>query len=101
MGMFDSSPSSSSTSNSAHGMNDVPAPRSDASVNAPPADQHKRVMDFVKVSYDSRSHEICIRMKLLGFGADFERKLRTLSTSIDRDQVGPSLSMSKLAQMER
>ncbi|KAI9637955.1 uncharacterized protein MKK02DRAFT_42336 [Dioszegia hungarica] len=48
MGLFDSSPSSSSTPNTAHGVNDIPAPRSDATVNAPPADQHRRVADFVK-----------------------------------------------------
>ena len=48
MGLFDwFSPSSSSTVKS---MNDIPAPMSDAAVNAPPPDQHKRVIDFVRVS---------------------------------------------------
>jgi hypothetical protein len=45
MGLFDAP-----TSNTAQGVNDIPAPRSDATVNAPPADQHKRVIDFVRLS---------------------------------------------------
>lgn len=46
MGIFDSSPNG----NTAHGANDIPAPRPDSAVNAPPPDQHKRVIDFVRVS---------------------------------------------------
>lgn len=45
MGLFDSA----STTNTAHGANDIPAPRPDSAVNAPPPDQHKRVIDFVRV----------------------------------------------------
>lgn len=30
--------------------NDIPKPRSDASVNAPPPDQHKTVAQFIQVS---------------------------------------------------
>jgi hypothetical protein len=45
MGLFDAP-----ASNTAQGVNDIPAPRSDATVNAPPAEQHKRVIDFVNVS---------------------------------------------------
>jgi hypothetical protein len=37
------------TSNTAQGVNNIPAPRSDANVNAPPPEQHKRVLDFVRV----------------------------------------------------
>lgn len=37
------------TTNSAQGVNNIPAPRSDAHVNAPPPEQHKRVLDFVRV----------------------------------------------------
>jgi hypothetical protein len=43
---------------SAKGVNDIPAPRSDASVNAPPADQHKSVMAFVKVSQVMNSCDV-------------------------------------------
>ncbi|WWD15620.1 hypothetical protein CI109_100042 [Kwoniella shandongensis] len=69
MGVFDtfntSSTSSSSPTNatitpsaygdnSAKGVNDIPPPRSDASVNAPPPEQHKRVADFVNESPNAR-----------------------------------------------
>lgn len=40
---------SGETTNSAQGVNNIPAPRSDAHVNAPPPEQHKRVLDFVRV----------------------------------------------------
>ncbi|GFZ45786.1 hypothetical protein JCM24511_03516 [Saitozyma sp. JCM 24511] len=50
MGLLDSfsSSSSASGSTSAKGVNDIPAPRSDSSVNAPPPEQHRRVVDFVR-----------------------------------------------------
>ncbi|WWC69206.1 uncharacterized protein I206_103143 [Kwoniella pini CBS 10737] len=41
-------------SSSHKGVNDIPAPRSDATVNAPPPEQHKRVADFVKEAPDAR-----------------------------------------------
>lgn len=45
MGFF-----SSSSTPGVTGANDIPAPRSDASRNAPPDEQHQRVIDFIKVS---------------------------------------------------
>ncbi|RSH93911.1 hypothetical protein EHS25_006563 [Saitozyma podzolica] len=64
MGLLDSfsSSSSASGSTSAKGVNDIPAPRSDSSVNAPPPEQHRRVVDFVreapsaKYTFDSRAN---------------------------------------------
>nr|XP_018263581.1 uncharacterized protein I303_03450 [Kwoniella dejecticola CBS 10117]OBR85739.1 hypothetical protein I303_03450 [Kwoniella dejecticola CBS 10117] len=41
-------------SSSHKGANDIPAPRSDATVNAPPPEQHKRVADFVKEAPNAR-----------------------------------------------
>lgn len=38
------------------GANDIPAPMSDADRNAAPADTHKRIVDFVKVSSRSLGH---------------------------------------------
>ncbi|ORY29949.1 hypothetical protein BCR39DRAFT_530247 [Naematelia encephala] len=62
MGLFDwFSSSSDSSKSSATGVNNIPAPRSDASVNAPPPDLHRRVADFVreapnaKYTFDSRA----------------------------------------------
>lgn len=43
-------PAEASTSAAVRGTNDIPPPRSDASVNAPPPAQHQRVIDFVRVS---------------------------------------------------
>ncbi|KAK1924985.1 hypothetical protein DB88DRAFT_487530 [Papiliotrema laurentii] len=66
MGLFDSvtgsSESPSGAAHSAHGANDIPAPRPDSAVNAPPPDQHKRVIDFVReapaarYTFDSRAN---------------------------------------------
>jgi len=41
---------SSSSAPAAKGANEIPAPRSDSSVNAPSPEQHRRVIDFVRVS---------------------------------------------------
>ena len=51
MGIIDSFKSGETSGNTAKGVNDIPAPRSDASVNAPPPEQHKRVYDFVRVRH--------------------------------------------------
>lgn len=48
MALSDWTPSSTSKS-SVTQANDIPAPRPDSAVNAPPPDQHRRVIDFVKV----------------------------------------------------
>jgi hypothetical protein len=63
MGLFDSvtgsSESPSGAAHSAHGANDIPAPRPDSAVNAPPPDQHKRVIDFVRVRSVSLPNGLC------------------------------------------
>ncbi|OCF55907.1 hypothetical protein L486_06663 [Kwoniella mangroviensis CBS 10435] len=51
MAISDIFPGESSTHK---GVNDIPAPRSDASVNAPPPEQHRRVADFVNEAPNAR-----------------------------------------------
>ncbi|WWD01125.1 hypothetical protein V866_008064 [Kwoniella sp. B9012] len=51
MAISDIFPGESSTHK---GANDIPAPRSDASVNAPPPEQHRRVADFVNEAPNAR-----------------------------------------------
>jgi len=45
---------STSTQTTVTGVNDIPPPQFDANANAPPQKQHNRVIDFVRVSLDSR-----------------------------------------------
>lgn len=47
----------SSSKTNVTGVNDIPAPRSDAAANTPPAQLHKRVADFVNVSRQKRFRE--------------------------------------------
>lgn len=49
MGLLDNIRSGEPSANTARGVNEVPAPQSDAHRNAPPVEQHKRVADFVRV----------------------------------------------------
>lgn len=47
---FNPGTEASSSKSNVTGVNDIPAPRSDAAANTPPAQLHKRVVDFVNVS---------------------------------------------------
>jgi hypothetical protein len=56
--------SSSQSSSSIKGVNDIPPPQFDANANAPPREQHNRVIDFIRVSRMNSNH-LC-RADLIG-----------------------------------